>query len=242
MTHRATRLLLVCTLTAGCLLALTAAVSVQTSLPADAKTSVEAAFAQAKADDVAILAPKKFASANKLFSKYQQAVRKGDKPDKLRQKADQAMAALKAANDAAALTRVALKDTLPVRQEALAFGGKIFKQTAFKDADKAFAEACQKCEKDEVKAARKSAQAAEEEYRKVTVELLDDVVLKDAKKRLDTARDGLVKETYKAAAQQVEGAKNYIDSVRKTPFGIAELTANVFDRIQKAYEISGLNK
>ncbi len=46
----------------------------------------------------------------------------------------------------------------------------------------------------------------------------------------------------KAAAQQVEGAKNYIDSVRKTPFGIAELTANVFDRIQKAYEISGLNK
>ena len=68
------------------------------------------------------------------------------------------------------------------------------------------------------------------------------MVLKDAKKRLDAAKDGLVKETYKAAAQQVEGAKNYIDSVRKTPFGIAELTANVFDRIQKAYEISGLNK
>ncbi|HOB53943.1 MAG TPA: hypothetical protein PK176_14700 [Acidobacteriota bacterium] len=242
MTHRATRLLLVCTLTAGCLLALTAAVSVQTSLPADAKPSVEAAFAQAKADDVFILAPKKFTAANKLFSEYQKAVRKGDKPDKLKQKADKAMAALKAADDAAGLTRAALKDTLTVRQEALAFGGKIFKQTAFKEAEKSFSEACLKCEKDEVKEAREKAKDAEKEYRKVTVELLQDVVLKDAKKRLDYVKGGMVKETYKAAEQQVEGAENHIDSVRKTPFGIAELTASVFDRIQKAYEISGLNK
>lgn len=76
----------------------------------------------------------------------------------------------------------------------------------------------------------------------MTVELLNDVVLKDAKNRLATAKSGLVKETYQAAAQQVEGAKNYIDTVRKTPFGIADLTANVYDRIQRAYDLAGLNK
>ena len=242
MTHHATRFLRVCALTAGCLLALTAAVTAQTSRPADAKQAVEAAFAQAKADDVAILAPKKFASANRLFSEYQKAVKKGDKPDKLRQKADKAMAALKAADDAAGLTRAALKDTLTVRREALAFGGKIFKQTAFKDAEKSFSEACLKCEKDEVKEARAKAKHAEKEYRKVTVELLQDVVLKDAKKRLGNVKGGLVKETYQAAEQQLEGAENNIDSAGKTPFSVAELTTETFNRIQRAYELAGLDK
>ena len=242
MIDRARQILGMCILMTGCLLVMTAAVAAQGAAPADTRPAIENAFAQAKAGDVAILAPKKFADANKAFAEYQKAVRKGEKPDKLRQKAGKASAALKAANDAAALTRVALKDTLTVRQEALAFGGKIFKQAAFRDADKAFAVACQKCEKDEVKSARKDAQTAEEEFRKVTVELLNDVVLKDAKNRLDTVKNGLVKETYQAAAQQVEGAKNYIDTVRKTPFGIADLTANVYDRIQRAYDLAGLNK
>lgn len=242
MTHRVTKIAWRSTLAAACLLALTAAAMAQTTAPAGAAQTVDEAFAQAKAGDVAILAPQKFAAAAKAFADYRKAVQKGGKPDKLREKGDKALAALKAADDAADLTRTALKDTLSVRQEALAFGGKIFKQTAFKDADKAFAEACQKCEKDEVKDARKIAREAEEEYRKVTVELLNDVVLKDARKRLDAAKDGLVKETYKAAAQQIEGAKNHVDSVRKTPFGIADLTADIFDRIEQAYGISGLNK
>jgi len=226
----------------ACLLALTVAATAQTAAPAGAAQTVDEAFAQAKAGDVAILAPKKFAAAATAFAEYRKAVQKGGKPDMIRKKGDKAQAALKAADDAAGLTRAALKDTLIVRQEALAFGAKIFQQTRYKDADKVFAEACRKCEKDDVKDARKIAREAEEDFRKVTVELLNDVVLKDARKRLDAAKDGLVRETYKAATQQIEGAKNHLDSVRKTPFGIAELTADVFARIQRAYDLAGLNK
>lgn len=122
MIDRARQILGMCILMTGCLLVMTAAVAAQGAAPADTRPAIENAFAQAKAGDVAILAPKKFADANKAFAEYQKAVRKGEKPDKLRQKAGKASAALKAANDAAALTRVALKDTLTVRQEACVRG------------------------------------------------------------------------------------------------------------------------
>jgi DNA-binding transcriptional regulator GbsR (MarR family) len=79
---------------------------------------VDAAFEQARREEVPTLAPKLFPKALKLYHRAEKDYKKEERISKIRERIQQALQAIKKATEAARVSRVALAQLLTTRQEA----------------------------------------------------------------------------------------------------------------------------
>jgi len=198
------------------------------------------AMERAEAEGIHFLSPQHFSEASRLFQVAQEDYEAGGRLESIRESLRKVMEHLDAAFETQSIARILMDDLIQMREEITALGFSDHAPRQFNMADSKFKAAIRAIEDGNVRVAKGLIQQSEREFRNMTIDVLQQVVLMDARQELDRAGDRIAPVARETAMREMDELTGYLDTQRDETFVVGSLFDEIFDRAENILRIAGV--
>jgi hypothetical protein len=197
---------------------------------------IQTSLDRARREEISLLAPANYQRAYEAYQKSLDRFRRGDKLKNIRQDLDQATKFLKAAEESAKLSRVALESVLTCRRQVLNDQFNNLAPAEYAEADLLFQEIAQSAEKGDIRSAREKIPELEKQYRKTVITAYQKTIFKNAEKNLNSRKRDIKDSDYKTAGSRLDQVAMAVKEAEKKPFVVADFAAEINAKIVDALD------
>ena len=197
---------------------------------------MESGLDQAAKEGIPFYAPVNYGRAKESFQNALDKYRRGDKLRDIEADIDNSARFLKAARDAAKLSRIALEELVTIRNQALEIRPNRHAPQNFGETEAAFDAIVREAEAGDIRSVRNKIPEVEKMYRSVVLAAYEKSILKTAEKNLNSRKNSVDNDDFQESKSRLEQIHNAVKTNSDQSFDIPVFVADTDEKIRAVLE------